>query len=264
MADKKNKRFGDFFCGVGNNFLAPLIFIGSTAANLPALFRKNGLRKREFFYYLDLCGAKSVPVVTLICFLMGSVLGLQAALQMRKVGTEIFVVDLVGFSILKEFGPLMTAMILTGRAASAFAAEIGTMKVNEEISALETMGISPVAYLVYPKLLAMLLSLPLLTVLGDITGILGGMFVGISIDIPLQAYWTRTITVLDPITFLLGTAKTLVFAVLITFSGCFCGFRASSDAQGVGRGATSAVVLSIFLVVVADAVVTLLYSFIGY
>ena len=264
MAADGNNKIDQFLRNAGSRVLEPVLFIGAVAGKLPLLFRKRGLRKREFFYYLDLCGAKSVPVVSLICFLMGGVLAIQAALQMRKVGTEIFVADLVGFSILKEFGPLMVAMIATGRAASAFAAEIGTMKVNEEISALDTMGISPIAYLVYPKLLAMLLAMPMLAVLGDASGILGGMLVGAFVDIPLQAYWARTVSVLDNITFLLGTAKTLVFAVLITLAGCYCGFQAQSDAQGVGRGATSAVVLSIFLVVIADAILTLLYSFIGY
>lgn len=264
MNGDTEKKIHDFFNGVGSSVLDPVLFLGAVSRQLPALFRRRGLRRRELFYYLDLCGAKSIPVVTLICFLMGAVLGIQAALQMRKVGTEIFVVDLVGFSVLKEFGPLMVAMISTGRAASAFAAEIGTMKVNEEISALETLGINPAAYLVLPKLLAMLIAMPLLTVIGDVTGIVGGMLVGLSVNIPLQAYWTRTVTVLDSITFLLGVGKTLVFAALITLAGCYCGFKASSDAQGVGRGATSAVVLSIFLVVVADAVITLLYSFIGY
>ena len=131
MADSTNKGIGRFLETIGANIVDPLIFLGGVVANFPALFRKRGLRKRELLYYLDLCGAKSVPVVALICFLMGAVLGIQAMLQMRKVGTDIFVVDLVGFAVLKEFGPLMAAMIATGRAASAFAAEIGTMKVNE-------------------------------------------------------------------------------------------------------------------------------------
>ena len=264
MADSTNKGIGRFLETIGANIVDPLIFLGGVVANFPALFRKRGLRKRELLYYLDLCGAKSVPVVALICFLMGAVLGIQAMLQMRKVGTDIFVVDLVGFAVLKEFGPLMAAMIATGRAASAFAAEIGTMKVNDEINALETMGIPPLAYLVYPKLLAMLIAMPLLTVIGDVAGIAGGMLVGVSMEIPLAAYWSRTVTVLDFITFLLGIGKTLCFAVLITLAGCFCGFKSPPDAQGVGRGATSAVVASIFLVVAADAIITLLYSFIGY
>ena len=119
----------------------PVIFIGRVSSVLPQLLKRRGLRKREFLYYLDLCGAKSLPTALLICFLTGLILGIQAAIQLQKVGTEIFIVDLVGFSILKEFGPLMVAFIAIGRAGSAFAAEIGTMKVNEEIHALETLGI---------------------------------------------------------------------------------------------------------------------------
>ena len=243
----------------------PLVFLGSVALALPSLFTRKGLRKREIHYYLDLCGVQSVPSVVLICLLMGAVLGLQAALQLRKVGTEIFTVDLVGFAVLKEFGPLMVAMIATGRAGSAFAAEIGTMKVNEEISALETMGIRPEAYLVLPKLVAMLIAMPLLAVIGDIAGIAGGMVIGVTyLNLPLEVYWERTIHALNWITFLLGVLKCAVFSILVSLCGCYCGFAAEGDAQGVGRGATRAVVSSIFFVVIADAVMTMLYSFIGY
>ena len=243
----------------------PLIFIGGVVRSIPTLFTRKGLRKREIRYYLDLCGVQSVPIVVMICLLMGAGLGLQAALQLRKVGTEIFTVDLVGFAVLKEFGPLMVAMIATGRAGSAFAAEIGTMKVNEEISALATMGIRPEAYLVLPKLIAMLAAMPLLAVIGDVAGIAGGMIVGVTyLDLPLAVYWERTVNALDSITFLLGVLKCAVFSILVSLCGCYCGFAAEGDAQGVGRGATRAVVSSIFFVVIADAVMTMLYSFIGY
>ena len=243
----------------------PLVFLGAVTMALPSLFSRRGLRGREIRYYLDLCGVQSVPIVILICVLMGAVLGLQAALQLRKVGTEIFTVDLVGFAVLKEFGPLMVAMIATGRAGSAFAAEIGTMKVNEEISALQTMGIRPEAYLVLPKLVAMLMAMPLLAALGDVAGIAGGMAVGVTyLELPVAVYWERTINTLGGMTFFLGIVKCAVFAILITLCGCYCGFSAEGDAQGVGRGATRAVVSSIFFVVVADAVMTMLYSFIGY
>ena len=243
----------------------PLVFIGGVVRSLPTLFTRKGLRKREIRYYLDLCGVQSVPIVVLICLLMGAVLGLQAALQLRKVGTEIFTVDLVGFAVLKEFGPLMVAMIATGRAGSAFAAEIGTMKVNEEISALATMGIRPEAYLVLPKLFAMLVSIPLLTAVGDVAGVAGGMAIGVSYtEVPLTIYWERTINALDCITFLIGITKSVVYAITISLCGCYCGFTAAGDAQGVGRGATKAVVSSIFFVVVADAVLTMLFSFIGH
>lgn len=236
-------------------------FIGEVFSCPPRLSR----RKREFLYYLDLCGVKSLPIVIVISLLMGSIVAIQGALQMQKVGAEIFIVDLVGLAVLKEFGPLMVAMISTGRAGSAFAAEIGTMKVNEEISALETMGVNPFEYLVHPKLAAMLIAIPVLTIFGDAFSILGGMILGTSsLDITLTAYWTRTLAVLDGVTFMLGILKSAVFGILITFAGCCCGFASPGDAQGVGRSATQAVVSSIFLVVVADAVMTLLYSFIGY
>ena len=244
---------------------APVIFLGAVVSVLPRIFKKRGLRKKDLVYYLDLCGTRSLGVVLLISALMGMVLALQGALQLRKVGTDIFVVDLVGFAVLKEFGPLMVAVIATGRAGSAFAAEIGTMKVNEEIYALKTLGVAPESFLVTPKLLAMLIAMPILTVFSDAAGIFGGLAVGVTfMNIPVTAYVERTFNVLDQITFLLGVLKCSVFSVLITLAGCYCGFQAEGDAQGVGRGATKAVVLSIFLVIIADAVLTLLYSFIGY
>lgn len=222
-------------------------------------------RVENMMYYLDLCGRKSLPIVLLICFLLGMILGLQAALQMRKFGTEIFVADLVGFSLLKELGPLMVAIIATGRAGSAFAAEIGTMKVDEEIGALATMGVSPVRFLVIPKLAAMMISLPLLTVFGDLAGLIGGLSVGTCwLEIPAAAYWNRTLSVLSPVNLLLGMFKSLIFAVLVTFAGCWRGFESDPDAQGVGRGATGAVVVSILLIVVGDMILTLFFALFGY
>lgn len=242
-----------------------LEFIGAVAASFSTLRHKRERRWRLFKYYFDQCGSSSVSIVLLICLLMGMVMGLQGVIQLRKVGTEIYMVDLIAFSVLKELGPLMVGLIATGRAGSAFAAEIGTMKVNEEISALRTMGINAEAYLVLPKLFAMLFSMPLLTIFGDAAGILGGMAVGVTMaDIPFVTYWTRTVGILDITTLMLGLLKSAVFGVLITLAGCYCGFSGSGDAQGVGRSATKAVVLSIFLLVVCDAVMTMLYSFIGY
>ena len=243
----------------------PVVFIGRVASALPLLRQKRQLRIKEILYYLDLCGAQSLPLVLLICFLMGGVLAINGQIQLSKFGSEIFIVDMVGFSVLKEFGPLMVALIATGQAGSAFASEIGTMKVDEEISALDTLGIRPAAYLVLPKLIAMLIALPLLTVFGDFAGLTGGLAVGITVaGLPLAAYVERTLDILDSTTFLLGVLKSFVFAVLITLAGCYCGFRSSGDAQGVGRAATAAVVISILFVVVATALLTVLYSFIGY
>jgi len=253
------------FRALSNAAEEPLEFLGAVVCAMPSLFKKRGLRMRDLTYYFDICGVKSLFVVLLISLLMGLVLGFQSAIQLQKMGTDIFIVDLVALAVLKELGPLMTAMIATGRAGSAFAAEIGTMKVNEEISALKTLGLRPEAFLVLPKLVAMLAAMPLLTVFGDAAGVAGGMAVGVfHMGIPSSAYWERMLTVVDFVSVLLGLVKGMVFGILITLAGCYCGFSASGDAQGVGRGTTKAVVLSIFLVVVADAILTVFYSFFGY
>ena len=243
-----------------------VVFWGETVEGAgQSLRHPRKLRWRAVGYYLDLCGAQALPIVLLICFLMGVTMGFQAAVQMRKFGTEIFVADLVGFATLKEFGPLMVALIATGRAGSAFAAEIGAMKAEEEISALITMGISPNRFLVVPKLLAMVLALPMLTVFGDVAGLLGGLAVGVFfLDLPAATYIARTAEVLTPPVFLLGILKTVFFGVMVALVGCREGFRSSPDSQGVGRAATSAVVQSILLLVIIDTILTIIYSFWGY
>ncbi|MDD4818510.1 MAG: ABC transporter permease [Victivallaceae bacterium] len=263
----------DFVTGVGrgtydevSGAVNRIGFVGdvvSAVAEVVVSPRK--LRWRDVLYYLDLCGRKSVPIVAAICFLMGAIVAFQSAFQMRKYGAELYVADLLAFSLLKELGPLMVAVIATGRAGSSFAAEIGTMKVDEEINALETMGIKPVRFLVIPKLLAMMVSLPLLTVIGDVVGILGGLTVAqVYLGMPASTYMARTIDVLVPSVFCMGVLKTVFFAICITLIGCHCGFAAGTDAQGVGRATTRAVVSGIFAVVLGDAVLTLIYMAWGY
>ncbi len=241
-------------------------FWGETVEGTGQALRHPGkLRWRAVAYYLDLCGAQALPIVLLICFLMGVTMGFQAAVQMRKFGTEVFVADLVGFATLKEFGPLMVALIATGRAGSAFAAEIGAMKAEEEISALTTMGISPVRFLVVPKLLAMVVALPLLTIFGDVAGLLGGLSVGVFfLDLPAATYIDRTAEVLTPLVFALGVLKSVFFGIMVALVGCREGFLSSPDSQGVGRAATNAVVQAILLLVVIDTILTVIYSFWGY
>ena len=242
------------------------IFWGEIVCSIGLLCRNpKKLRWKNFFYYLDMCGASALGIVLLICFLMGITIAFQAAVQMRKFGTEIFVADLTGFSMLKEFGPLMVALIATGRAGSSFAAEIGSMKAEEEISALTTMGISPVRFLVVPKLLAMMISLPALIVFGDIAGLAGGLAVGVGfLGLTAESYISRTIEVLTPLTFLLGVLKGVFFGAMIALVGCREGFRSSPDSQGVGRAATRAVVRAILFLIIIDTLITVIYSFWGY
>ena len=244
----------------------PFTFWGEIACSVGLLFRHPGkLRWKNFFYYMDVCGTSALGIVLLICFLMGITIAFQAAIQMQKFGTEIFVADLTGFSMLKEFGPLMVALIATGRAGSSFAAEIGSMKAEEEISALTTMGISPVRYLVVPKLLAMMISIPLLIIFGDIAGLLGGLAVGVGfLELTAESYISRTAEVLTPLTFLLGVLKGVFFGAMIALVGCREGFRSSPDSQGVGRAATRAVVRSILFLIIIDTLITVIYSFWGY
>jgi len=215
---------------------------------------------QETLYYLDKTGVDAVPIVSLICFLMGMILGFQGITQMKRFGIDIYVADLVGLGIVRELGPLMVAMICTGRAGSAFAAEIGTMKVSEEIDALTTMGIKPERILVVPKIMALIVAMPLLTIIGDIVGIIGGTVVSLlASDISFSAFCNRTLQAIVPANVFESLLKSIVFAVLIASIGCLRGMEAQNDAKGVGRATTSSVVSGIFMIVIADALVTFTY-----
>ena len=255
-------QIGDMSIDLGKGVMSVIGFTGEfSAALFEAVRRPHKIRWRETFYYMDVCGADALPIVSMICFLMGLILAFQGAVQLSKVGTDIYLADAVGLSIVKELGPLMVAMISTGRAGSAFAAEIGTMKVGEEVSALTTMGFVPSRFLFVPKFIAMIITMPMLTVFGDFVGVLGGMAVGyFKLGIPILAYTNRTLLVLKPMHLTESLTKSIVFAAIITVVGCIRGFESSSDAQGVGKSATRAVVSSIFVIIIADAFLTYFFS----
>ena len=211
----------------------------------------------EVLFYMDQTGADAVPIVMLICFLMGMILSFQGVAQLSRFGLSIFVSDLVGHSIVRELGPLMVAIICTGRAGSAFAAEIGTMKVNEELDAMSTMGLKPIYLLVMPKLIGLIIVMPMLTLIGDFIGIIGGgVMAATSSDITLFSYFNRIQVSIIPANVMESLVKSVVFAFLVGAIGCFKGFESESDAKGVGGATTSAVVSGIFLIVLADAGVT--------
>ena len=238
--------------------------VGFSGSILIAVFKmiKNPRKipLQETLYYIDKTGVDAVPIVSLICFLMGMILGFQGITQMKRFGIDIYGADLVGLGIVRELGPLMVAMICTGRAGSAFAAEIGTMKVSEEIDALTTMGIKPERILVVPKIMALFIAMPLLTIIGDIIGILGGTLVSImASDITFSAFYGRTLQAIEPANIFESLLKSVIFAVLIASVGCLRGMEAQNDAKGVGRATTSSVVSGIFLIVIADALVTFIY-----
>ncbi|GBD26231.1 putative phospholipid ABC transporter permease protein MlaE [bacterium HR30] len=220
------------------------------------------VRWRETWLYMERTGVDGVPIVVLISFLMGLITAFQAAVQLTQFGADIFVANLVGLSITRELGPLMTAIIAAGRSGAAFAAEIGTMKVSEEVDALTTMGLDRTRFLVTPKVVALVLMLPCLTIVADLVGILGGLVVAVGgMDLPAQVYFRQlraAVTVWDVAS---GLVKTVAFAVLIAGVGCLRGFQASTGAESVGRTTTSAIVAAIFLIILADAVFTVIFHY---
>lgn len=223
-------------------------------------FRGQGLRLQRAFHQAMAVGVGAIPIVSLISFFVGLIMALQSAYELRRLGAIQFVADAVAISIIRELGPLITAVIVIGRSGSAFAAEIGTMRVTEEVDALETMALRPVAFLVAPKFLAMLAMVPCLTIWADAMGVAGGCFFGVAgADFTLLSYLqaTRDALVLHDIS--TGLIKSALFAVVITAVGCKEGFATGAGAEEVGRSTTAAVVTSIFLVILVDLVFTALF-----
>ena len=206
----------------------------------------------------------ALPIVSLISFLVGLTLAYQAAVELRQFGADIFVADVVGLSTVREMGPLMAAVILAGRTGAAFAATLANMKANEEIDALETLGLSAVDFLVMPRLIALGLMMPLLTVYANCVAILGGMVVARGIlQIPFSAYWVETQGAIDLTDINTGLIKAMTFGLLIGLAGCLRGLQADRSSEGVGRAATSAVVTAILLIIVADSVYAVVFHILG-
>jgi phospholipid/cholesterol/gamma-HCH transport system permease protein len=206
---------------------------------------------------IHLMGVGAVPIVTLIALMMGGILALQSAYTLQTLGMEIFVADLVAVSMTRELGPVITAVVVAGRSGSAITAELSTMKIQEELDALKVMGLSPVSFLVVPRLLGLLIALPLLTAFADIVAILGGLLLAVTkLDIPSAIYIQRTQEALSQQDFVTGLVKAESFALIIVAVGVHCGLTVRGGPEAVGKATTRAVVLSIFLVIVADLVFT--------
>jgi phospholipid/cholesterol/gamma-HCH transport system permease protein len=220
------------------------------------------LRTKDVLFYMKRAGVDGLPIVGLISMLIGLILAFMSYLQLRSVGANIYVPSLVSFAMVKELGPLMTAILVAGRSGSAFAAEIGTMVVNEEVDALSTMGFDPVRFLAVPKVLAAVIVVPVLTLYADLFGIIGGLIVGVTgLDLTANTYILqslKTIKVFDVVTSLI---KAAVFALIIAGIGCQRGFQVRSGAQDVGKYTTSAVVAAIFLIVVADSIFAIMFYY---
>jgi phospholipid/cholesterol/gamma-HCH transport system permease protein len=207
-------------------------------------------------------GVEALPILSLITFFTGAIMALQSAYELKQFGALQYVASAVAISMTRELGPLMTAILVIGRSGSAFAAEIGTMKVDEELDALETMAVHPIPFLVTPKLVAMLVMLPCLTTWGDFMGILGGLLFGVtSADFTVATYFQATRDALLLRDIVTGLIKSVMFGAVITAVGCHEGFSTGGGAEEVGRSTTSAVVMSIFLVIVVDLIFTIVFYF---
>ena len=241
-----------------------IAFTGELTAVLPwALTHPHRVRWGDTLKAAEKTGANATYVVSLLGFLVGLIIAFQCAGPMRTLGAEALVPTVVAVAIVRELGPLMAAIILAGRSGSAFAAEIGTMKVTEEISALQTFGLSPTKFLVVPRLLAALFVTPLLSVFSTLMGMIGGYVVMATLGYSLSFYVDQVTDAVDYVDFLQGVAKAFVFAVLVAAIGCLCGLRTQSGPGAVGDSTTRAVVTGIVLIVIADAVLGTCFYFLG-
>jgi phospholipid/cholesterol/gamma-HCH transport system permease protein len=239
-------------------------FVGELFVKLTGeMLHPHRIRWRDAFYAAESTGVNALPIVLLISFLVGLIMSFQAAIPMRMFGATIYVADLIALSMVRELGPLMTAIVLAGRSGSAFAAELGTMTVNEEIDALTTMGLDPVRFLVVPRVLAAVAMTPALTVFSNVVGIAGGAVVLLSLGYPLVAYFNQVVSAITYVDFLGGLVKSFVFGILIAGVGCLRGLQTGTGASAVGDSTTSAVVSAIILIVVTDGIFSVVYFYIG-
>ncbi len=262
---RKEKRREGFFASVGGNAIAfwesfqeMLAFIGEAAVAMGRLLTGRArFQLTDFLKLLQQCGAEALPIVSLISLLVGLILAFVGAVQLRMFGAQIYVASLVGIAMVRVMGAIMTGVIVAGRTGASFAAELGTMQVNEEIDALKTLGIPPMEFLVLPRMLALTLMMPLLCLYADLMGILGGLIVGVlMLDLNVMEYFQKTSESVTMVFLWIGLFHGAVFGVLVALSGCLRGIQCGRSASAVGQATTSAVVTSIVSIIVATAIIT--------
>lgn len=234
-----------------------------TWAGFQSLKNPRQIRWTDTFIVAERAGVNALPIVALISFIVGLVMAFQAAIPMRMFGAELYVADLIGIAMVREMGPLMTAIVLAGRSASAFAAEIGTMKINEEIDALNVMGLEPVRFLIIPRIIAATFITPLLTIFSNLMGMVGGALVITSMGYPVISYYNQIASFVEWNDFAGGLLKCFVFGFLIAATGCIRGYQTSSGPSAVGVSTTRAVVSSIVLIAVFDGIFSVMYYYLG-
>ncbi len=266
---EKKRRLGPLITRLGETTIEEtkhlgflLVFIGSVVMAFVKIgANPKKLRIGDTIDHMEKTGVAALPIIALISFLLGSIMAFMAAIQFRQFGAGLYVASLVGFAMVSELGPIMTAIVVSGRSGSAYAAEIGTMKIYEEIDALTTMGFDPTLFLAAPRLIAAFIVVPILTLFSNLFAIFGGLMVGVlMLDLSAVTYIRETVEVLSLKEMAWGTGKSAVFAVLIALIGCLQGFRASGGAAAVGNAATSAVVRSIFFIILFDSLFAVIRS----
>jgi phospholipid/cholesterol/gamma-HCH transport system permease protein len=242
-----------------------LVFIGGAVVALSKfMVGRASFRRSDFVLLVQECGADALPIVALVSFLVGLILAFVGAVQLLMFGAQIYVANLVGIAMVRVLGAVMAGVVMAGRTGAAFAAQLGTMQVNEEIDALNTMGISPMEFLVLPRMLALVLMMPILCVFADLMGLLGGLAVGVGmLDIGVIQYVNQTKAALNLNHFFIGIVQAAIFGVLVALSGCLRGMACGRSASAVGSATTSAVVTSIVAITVATAVITLVCNVLG-
>jgi phospholipid/cholesterol/gamma-HCH transport system permease protein len=245
--------------------LQMLTFVGEVSVAVVRLCQgKARFRRADLWLTLQQCGAEALPIVSLISLLVGLILAFVGSIQLKMFGVQIFIADLVGIAMGRAMGAIMTGIIMAGRTGASFAARIGTMQVNEEVDALKTAGFSPVEFLVLPRVLALAIMMPLLTLYADLMGMLGGMIVGVfGFDISILEYYTQTKSAVTLHTLGIGIFSGFVFGILVALAGCLRGMQCGRSASAVGDATTSAVVTGIVSIIVATAVITVVCDVLG-
>jgi phospholipid/cholesterol/gamma-HCH transport system permease protein len=240
-------------------------FIGMVALAFANFVRgRSRYRRSDLLEIIQQCSSNALGIVSLISYMVGVILAFMGAVQLEQFGAAIYVASLVGIGMVREMGAMMTAIIMAGRTGAAFAAELGTMKVTQEIDALSTMGISPMEFLVLPRMIALILMMPLLCMYSDFVGILGGASVGVTVlGLSFRTYWHETIHAITMVALAGGLIKSAVYGVLIALAGCYQGFECGNSSLAVGRATTAAVVSSIVMIVVACGLFAVLFNILG-
>jgi phospholipid/cholesterol/gamma-HCH transport system permease protein len=258
-------RVGAWFLKRGRRFREVSAFLGEIVLSLGRLVRgKATFQRSDLWVNLQETGAEALGIVSLIAFLIGVILGFVGVIQLEAFGAGIYVANLVAIGMVREMGPIMTAILMAGRTGAAFAAQLGTMKVNEEIDALSTLGVNPVDFLVLPRLLALTLMMPLLALYSDLLGMIGGATVALGmLNVSVSQYYVQSIGAVDLVDFAGGLVKALLYGGLVAIAGCLRGMECGNSAAAVGLATTSSVVTSIVLIVVSCGIMTVIYTNLG-